>query len=105
MLFRYLSDLQAKVARLEQRSGHTSSACQAPTTANDAVAQAEGENLPQRDDIQQLANPPSFEATRDNSPTHGPDPHEANLVNPLIESSKFMSSSSGRACKLKRHPP
>lgn len=100
MVLRYLSDLQAKIARLEQNPTYESGASQARMTANNRTAQARDRSSPAADDERPPANPSSFEGTRDNSPIPRPDPDEANLMNPLIESSKFMSSSSGRPCKL-----
>lgn len=38
--------------------------------------------------------------TRESSPRSRQNPEDAELTNPMLESSKFMSSSSGRTCKL-----
>jgi hypothetical protein len=102
MILSYLSDLRAKVARLEQNPGNSSVASQAQTTADNATGQEEDRDSSELEDGQQLANPSSIGGTRDNSPGHRPEPDESNLINPLIESSKFMSSSSGQTCKSAR---
>ncbi|KAG9185312.1 hypothetical protein G6011_07856 [Alternaria panax] len=96
MLPRYLSDLHAKIARLEQNAGNASVIAQAQTTAVDPTAQEGDRDSPELYDRQRLVNSSSIGGTRDNSPGHRPEPDESNLINPLIESSKFMSSSSGR---------
>lgn len=99
MLLRYLSDLRAKVARLEQNQGNASIASRVQTTVDDATAQEEDIDALEPDHDRQQVNPSSIGGTRDNSPGHRPEPDEPNLINPLIESFKFWSSS-GRTCKL-----
>lgn len=99
MLLRYLSDLRAKVAWLEQNQGNASIASRVQTTADDATAQEEDIDALEPDYDRQQVNPSSIGGTRDNSPGHRPEPDESNLINPLIESFKFWSSS-GRTCKL-----
>ncbi|KAF2850962.1 Zn(II)2Cys6 transcription factor [Plenodomus tracheiphilus IPT5] len=95
----YLSDLQAKVARLEQlpESSHTA----ATRDANEDLAGAEGMTGHQYDEPRQHTTRSSPGGTRECSPESRQDPEGVNLVNPLLESpSKFMSSSSGRAFYL-----
>jgi hypothetical protein len=37
--------------------------------------------------------------TRESSPMSGENPEDTDLTNPMVESSKFMSSSTGRSCE------
>ncbi|CAI9632194.1 unnamed protein product [Alternaria burnsii] len=89
----YLSDLRAKVARLEQNQGNASIASRVQTTADDTTAQEEDIDALEPDHDRQQVNPSSIGGTRENSPGHRPEPDESNLINPLIESFKFWSSS------------
>lgn len=97
MVHSYISDLQAKIAQLEQNPGNAPGASQERPSNDDVSAPEERESL-DRDDQVPTANHSGL-GTRENSPRARPDADEANLVNPLIESSKFMSSSSGRTCE------
>ncbi|KNG45003.1 fungal specific transcription factor domain-containing protein [Stemphylium lycopersici] len=94
----YISDLQAKIAQLEQNPGNASGASQQRPSNDHIPAPEERESL-DRDDQVQTANQSGL-GTGESSPRARPDADEANLVNPLIESSKFMSSSSGRTFYL-----
>lgn len=95
----YLSDLQAKVARLEQH--HESSHTAVTRSMNDDTDGADRMVDQHYNDLRQHANRSSPGGTREGSQESRQDPEGANLVNPLIESpSKFMSSSSGRSFYL-----
>ncbi|KAH7361192.1 Zn(II)2Cys6 transcription factor [Pyrenochaeta sp. MPI-SDFR-AT-0127] len=98
----YLSDLQAKVARLEQHSERASSAPEARAPEQLPPERAERGESPEGDDQRQPAVRFSPAGTRESSPrSRQADPDGANLMNPLLESpSKFMSSSTGRSFYL-----
>jgi len=92
LIHSYLTDLQQKVARLEQSQSVSSNA---PALRQDEPNAPEGD---ERGESQEEEQPqqatPSPGDTRESSPGREP------VTNPLIESpSKFMSSSSGRSCE------
>ncbi|KAJ4988791.1 C6 transcription factor [Stagonosporopsis vannaccii] len=90
----YLSDLQAKVARL-QNAQNTPSHSNPLTDDQDARARAERSHSP--DDAPQRTAQSSGGGTRESTPgTDGPR-ETANLTNPLIETpSRFMAASNGQ---------
>ncbi|CAO2651315.1 Nn.00g096120.m01.CDS01 [Neocucurbitaria sp. VM-36] len=97
----YLSDLQAKVAQLEQNSMNVLGALEARPTEKVAEARAERRSSPDEEEQRQPTNRSSPSGTRESSPRSRQDPDGANLMNPMLESpSKFMSSSTGRAFYL-----
>lgn len=97
--YSYLSDLQAKLACLEQNSGHVSNANDGQQ-ADEDVPDHDLERVGPLDEQHHFANPASPGGTRESSPRSGQNPEDADLTNPMVESSKFMSSSSGRAFYL-----
>ncbi|KAH7075944.1 Zn(II)2Cys6 transcription factor [Paraphoma chrysanthemicola] len=93
----YLSDLQAKLARLEQTTSEGSH----PTRPQLEDEEGTGRDLGTRtlpDDGHHSRSSPI--GTRDSSPTSRQNPEDADLTNPMLDSSKFMSSSSGRSFYL-----
>jgi hypothetical protein len=96
IIVRYLSDLQAKLARLERNS-----AGPLHSTGTDAPVRPEEGSFSDNDEQQREPDSFSSAGTRESSLGIRQDHEGANLVNPLIESpSKFMSSSTGRKCEL-----
>jgi proline utilization trans-activator len=99
---RYLSDLQARLAQVEQASENAAGPSRPQTANNDATLRVEERESLEAGDQQQVPHRSSPRRTRENSPGVRHDVEGGNLVNPLVESSKFMSSSSGRTCKCMR---
>jgi hypothetical protein len=99
----YLSDLQAKIARLEshQVSGtpSNSSAPRATSPSRDLRDTERDARGP--DDRADHTSRSSQDRTRDSSPGQGEGANleERELINPLTEAPTFMSSSRGKTCK------
>jgi len=93
----YLSDLQAKLARLERNPDEAANATEArQTTRHDRGREDEIESRGGQEESEDRASP---DDTRESSPRSRHNAEDANLTNPLVESSKFLSSSSGRSCE------
>jgi proline utilization trans-activator len=95
----YLSDLQARLARLERNPGEPSNATESQRFERDSDDH-EGGRRESPDEQQQPHNRSTPSGTRESSPRSRQNPEDAELTNPMVESSKFMSSSTGRTCKL-----
>ncbi|KAL6705524.1 hypothetical protein ACN47E_006641 [Coniothyrium glycines] len=96
----YLTDLQTKVAQLERNSQPLSSTIETQLQEKDALDDTAGREW-SNEEGHCPANRSSPGDTREGSTVSGGvDMESSNLRNPLIESSKFMSSSSGRTFYL-----
>ena len=101
MPLRYLSDLQAKLARLERSADNTSGAAEDRRAENEVPIYPDTRDSSEGGDPPQVENQSTPGGTRESTPNSRQDPEGANLVNPLIESpSKFMASSCGKTCEL-----
>ncbi|KAF1851671.1 Zn(II)2Cys6 transcription factor [Cucurbitaria berberidis CBS 394.84] len=98
----YLSDLQAKLARLERTPENVPGAPEARPTEKEAPNRAERRGSPDEEEQRQPATRSSPSGTRESSPrSRQADPDGGNLMNPMLEEpSKFMLSSSGRTFYL-----
>ncbi|KAH8730554.1 fungal-specific transcription factor domain-containing protein [Phaeosphaeriaceae sp. PMI808] len=98
----YLSDLQAKLARLEQNLSNAlnTTETQSIIQENREIQNGEHRQRVSPDEEQHLTNGSSPIQTGENSPGRGQHQGDDELINPMIESSKFMSSSTGRTFYL-----
>jgi proline utilization trans-activator len=97
----YLSDLQAKLARLERNPGEASTSAEIGQITRRGQDHDDDRRLPGvREEQEHRASPTD---TRESSPRSRQNAEDADLTNPMVESSKFMSSSSGRACEYLSH--
>lgn len=101
ILCSYLSDLQAKLARLEQNPGVASYVTEVGQTTRRGQDRDVDRGSPGVREEQE--HPASPDDTRESSPRSRHNAEDAELTNPMVESSKFMSSSSGRACEYPSH--
>jgi hypothetical protein len=97
-LISYLSDLQARLARLERSTGEASTAPEVQRSQRNSEDR-EFDREEMLDEQIQPVNRSSPSGTRENSPRSRQNLEDADLMNPMVESSKFLSSSTGRTCK------
>lgn len=95
----YLSDLQARLARLERDSGEASTARAGRPTGRESE-EGDGRGRESSDEQQQPLHQSSPGGTGESTPRSRQNQEDAEqLTNPMVESSKFMSSSNGRPCE------